>query len=115
MVWRCRRGIVVLVTAVTIVAHPIELQGVTCSVAVRTGQVTVRTNKCESVLLMQIRYVVHDPIHGCVTASAIIANACGMNVSMAGRTGHGCCIEDQSSMARLAIHLRMGSFQRKIR
>ncbi len=69
----------------------------------------------KSILLMQILYVVHDPIHGRVAASAVIANACGMNVGMAGRTVHGRCIEDQGSMARLAIHLRMGSFQRKIR
>ena len=115
MVWRYRSGIVVLVTAETVIPHPIELQGVPCSVAVRTGQVTMSPYQCESVLLMQILYVVHDPIHGCVTASAVVANACGMNVSMAGRTVHGCCIKDQGSMTRLAIHLRMGSFQRKIR
>lgn len=75
----------------------------------------MRSYESESILLMQILDVVHDPIHGGMAASAVVAHTCRVNVRMAGRTIHGRSIEDEGSMARLAIHLRMCSFQWKIR
>lgn len=61
---RCLRGhVIVLVTAEAIITDSVELQWVTGRVTIGTAQVAVRTHQGETVLLVQFRNGVHDPIH----------------------------------------------------
>lgn len=83
--------------------------------AIGAAQVSMRTDQRESILLVQFRDRVHDPIHRGMTARAIIAHAHPMHVGVARCAIHGCRIEDQGGVARLAIHFRVSTFQREFR
>ncbi len=109
------RRVFVLVAAEAIVSDTIELQRVAGGVAIRAAQVAMRTHEGETVLLVQFRNGVNDPIQRCVATSTIVADAHPMHIRVASRTVHWCSIENQRSVARFAIHFRMGSFQREIR
>lgn len=103
--------IIVLVAAEAIIPDTVELQRVAGGMTIRTTQVTMRTHQRETVLLVQFRDGVNDPIHRRVATRTIIPQAHPMDVGVAGCAIHRCGIEDQRCVARLAIHFRMGSFQ----
>ncbi len=102
-------------TAEAIVADTVELQGVACGVTIGTAQVAVRTRQRKAVLLVQLRDVVHDPIHRGMAAHAVTSYAHPVHVRVARCAIHGRRVEDQRRMARLAIHFGMGPLQREVR
>lgn len=94
MVRRLCGHVVVLVTTEAIITDAVELQWVAGSVTICTAQATMRTHEGETVLLVQLRDVVHDPIHRCMAACAIISNAHSMHTLVLARSAiHGSRIE----------------------
>lgn len=75
----------------------------------------MRTDEREPVLLVQLRDVIHDPIHRGMTTRTIISYAHSMHIDVTGSAIHGCRIEDQGGVTRLAIHFRVSTFQREFR
>ncbi|MBK9177446.1 MAG: hypothetical protein IPM46_14160 [Flavobacteriales bacterium] len=110
-------GVELVVVAVdAIVAHAGERQRIVSDVAVHAAEVAVRADERESVLLMQLRDIIHQPGPRCVAPGAVITDGHRMNIGVAGDAirWHR-CIEHQGTMTGPAIHLRMHTHQRERR
>ena len=83
----CRR-VVVLVTAEAIVADTVELQRNARCMTIRATQVTMRSHERETVLLVQFRNGVNDPVDRRVATCTIVTNAHTMHIHVTSRTIH---------------------------
>lgn len=81
------RGIVIVQVAIqTFVTDPGELQGRFRQVAIIAGQCRMSTQKREAIVVMQLRYVVHQPILRRMATGTVRPDSSTVHIRMAGNT-----------------------------
>ena len=91
----------------TIISDPLEAQGGFRFMAVGTSGRGMCANERESVILMQLGNIVHQPIFRIVAAGAVISDRSVVHIGVAGNTSGFGVRKNQRFMAGPAIHPNM--------
>jgi hypothetical protein len=112
-----RLGCLIIVPMATdaIVTDPFELKVIPRGMTLRATQIPMRPDQRESILFVDLRNIVHDPIHRGMATCTIISYGHRMHVRVARSAVRRCRIENQGSVAGLAIDRTVRTFQHKCR
>lgn len=89
------------------VANPLEAQRRFRLVAIGTGGKGMCAEKRETVILMQLGNIIHQPVFGVVASGTIFTDCAVVHIGMAGYTLRFCIRKDHRCVAGPAVHLNV--------